>query len=85
MLKQVFGTDDVAFSACSLTLPAGSTCADATPKLRFFSSFSEAADENGRSRILVGIHFRRAVTEGIEHGRKIGRRATSLHLKPARN
>jgi hypothetical protein len=85
VLKQFFGTDDIVFSACSLTLPAGSTCTDATPKLRFFSSFSAAAEENGRSRILVGIHFRRAVTEGIEHGRKIGRRAASLYLKPVRN
>jgi hypothetical protein len=85
VLKQFFGTDDVAFSACSLTLPPGSTCTDATPKRRSFSSFSEAADENGRSRILVGIHFRRAVTEGIEHGRKIGRRAANLYLKPVRD
>ena len=82
VLKQFFGTDDIAFTACSLTLPAGSKCSDSSPKLRPFSSFSQAAAENGLSRILVGIHFRRAVNEGIEHGRKIGRRAANLYLKP---
>jgi uncharacterized FAD-dependent dehydrogenase len=50
--------------------------------LRSFSSFSEAAAENGESRILVGIHFRRAVEEGIEHGRKIAKRAVRLYLRP---
>jgi hypothetical protein len=77
-----FGTDAISFSACSLTLPAGSTCADASPKLRWYDSFSQAADENGISRILVGIHFRNAVDEGIAHGRRIGRRAAQLFLKP---
>jgi hypothetical protein len=84
VLKQFFGTDQIAFTACSLTLPAGSTCADPSPRLRSFDTFSEAAEENGLSRILVGIHFRRAVKEGIEHGRKIGRRAVSLFMRPVR-
>jgi len=82
VLKLFFGTDHIAFSACSLTLPEGSQCADAAPVLRSFSSFSEAAAENGESRILVGIHFRRAVEEGIEHGRKIAKRAVRLYLRP---
>jgi PAP2 superfamily len=83
VLAQFFGTDDIHFRACSLTLP-GRTCTDASPRLRSFRSFSEAAEENGLSRILVGIHFRRAVEEGIEHGRKIGRRAVQLYLRPVR-
>jgi uncharacterized FAD-dependent dehydrogenase len=32
------------------------------------------------SRILVGIHFRHAVEEGIEHGRKIARRAVNRYM-----
>jgi hypothetical protein len=47
-----------------------------------YSSFSQAADENGLSRILVGFHFRKAVTEGIEHGRKIGNGAFNHYLRP---
>jgi hypothetical protein len=81
-LKQFFGTDDIAFTACSLTLPAGSTCADPTPVMRSYESFSEAADENAVSRIYVGIHFRDAVETGVEHGRKIARHAAKRFLKP---
>ena len=72
ILRRFFHTDNIAFSTCSTTLPAGSTCNDPTPKKRFFTSFSQAAEENGRSRIYVGFHFRKAVEEGIKHGGKIG-------------
>jgi hypothetical protein len=82
VLKQFFGTDDIPFTACSLTLPAGSRCTDPVPALRSYGSFSEAAAENGESRILIGIHFRRAVEEGIQHGRKIGKRTVNLFLRP---
>lgn len=71
VLKRFFGTDDVAFSTCSLTL-SGATCADPSPTLRSYTSFTEAANENGLSRILVGFHFRNAVEQGIQQGRAIG-------------
>jgi hypothetical protein len=45
VLKQVFGTDDVSFTACSTTVGLGGTCTDATPVIRSCSSFSQAADE----------------------------------------
>jgi hypothetical protein len=82
VLKQFFGTDQISFQDCSMTLPAGSTCSDATPVSRSYSSFSEAAVENAYSRILIGFHFRKSVEEGIEYGRKIGKRAVNLYLKP---
>jgi hypothetical protein len=82
VLKQFFGTDRISFSACSLSLPAGSRCNDGAPVFRHYTSFSQAADENGVSRILIGIHFRRATEEGIQHGRKIAKRAVNLFLKP---
>jgi hypothetical protein len=81
VLKQVFGTDTMAFLACSETLPAGSRCNDPSPRLRSYSSFSQAADENAVSRILIGIHFRRAVEEGVVHGRKIAHRAVNLYFQ----
>ena len=40
---------------------------------RSFSSVQKAAIENAYSRMLVGIHFRRACTAGLEQGREIGR------------
>jgi hypothetical protein len=82
VLKRFFGTDRVAFSACSLTLPPGQTCFDASPVFRSYATFSEAAAENGLSRILVGYHFRRAVTEGIRHGRDIGNATVDRILQP---
>ena len=39
---------------------------------RKFWSFSEAARENGASRILAGIHFATAVQAGYEQGERIG-------------
>ena len=80
VLRDFFGTDDISFSACSLTLPPGSRCTDPSPVFRAYTNFSQAAEENGLSRILVGIHFRHAVREGIQHGRKIGNRAVNMLL-----
>ena len=82
VLQRFFGTDRVAFETCSLTLAAGKTCTDASPVLRRYTSFSQAAAENGLSRILVGFHFRKAVEEGIEHGRKVGNRAVDRFMRP---
>lgn len=81
VFRRFFGTDEISFETCSLTLPAGSTCNDATSVTRSFTSFSQAAEENALSRILVGFHFRNAVEQGIEHGRKIGNRAVNLFLR----
>ena len=83
IMKRVFGTDRVEFEVCSLTLPAGQTCDDTSPVTRSFRRISDAAAENGESRILVGFHFRHAVTDGIAHGRKIGNWAVSHFMRPA--
>ena len=40
---------------------------------RSFISVQKAANENAYSRMLVGIHFRRACTAGLAQGREIGR------------
>jgi hypothetical protein len=83
VLKQFFGTDQISFQDCGVTLPAGSTCSDPSPVLRSYTSFSQAAVENAYSRILIGFHFRKAVEEGTAYGRKIGERAVKLYLQPA--
>ena len=84
VLKQFFGTDQISFQDCGAALPAGSSCSDATPVLRWYTSFSQAAAENAYSRILIGFHFRKSVEEGTEYGGKIGRRAANLYLRPVR-
>jgi hypothetical protein len=78
VLKQVFGTDQVSFQDCGVMFPAGTTCNDSTPMLRSYTSFTQAADENAYSRILIGFHFRKATEEGTAYGRKIGERAATL-------
>ena len=77
VLKQVFG-DQVSFQDCSTTLPVGSRCDDPKPIMRSYTSFTQAADENAYSRVLVGFHFRNATKVGTEYGRQIGARAVTL-------
>ncbi len=84
VLSEFFGTDNIGFKTCSMTLPAGTRCTDASPVYRAYTSFSQAANENAVSRIYIGIHFRLAVEEGVKQGRKIGNRAVNLLLRPVR-
>jgi hypothetical protein len=56
----------VSFTACSMSIGIGLTCADPAPVFRSYASFSEAADENAVSRIYIGIHFRRAVEKASD-------------------
>ncbi|GAA1520225.1 vanadium-dependent haloperoxidase [Kribbella lupini] len=82
VLRGFFKTDRMNFSLCSFTLLPGSTCTDASPVIRHFTSFSQAADENARSRVMVGFHFSHATTEGTAHGLKIGRLTVGNYLQP---
>jgi hypothetical protein len=82
VLMRFFRTDQVRFATCSFTLLPGETCTDPSPVLRSYNSFSAASQENGLSRILVGFHFRKATTEGINHGAKIGNRTVNAFLRP---
>ncbi len=82
VLRQVFGTDHVSFTACSETLPAGQNCSDDDAVTRQFHSFSQAAAENGWSRVLIGFHFRHAVDTGIARGRRIGTYAVAHLMRP---
>jgi hypothetical protein len=82
VLRGFFGSDRAHFSICSFTLPAGETCTDPSPTLRWFHSFSGAAAENADARVLVGFHFRHATTSGTQHGAKIGRYVVKNFLTP---
>lgn len=85
IMQRVLRTDRVQFDVCSLTLPAGQTCDDPSPVTRSFNRLSDAAAENGESRVLVGFHFRHAVDDGIVHGRKVGTWAASHFMQPVRH
>jgi hypothetical protein len=68
VLIQNFG-DRTRFDVVSTTLP-GAT--------RAFQSLSDAAHENGMSRVYGGIHFMHAVQEGCRQGKSIGRVVSRL-------
>jgi hypothetical protein len=74
VLRRFFHDDDIAFTTTSGVPFAGIT--------RSFDSFSQAARENGKSRIYAGIHFRSAVEDGIKQGKQIGRFAFTHTLRP---
>ena len=78
VLKQMLGTDQVTFKDCGTTLPAGSRCDDPNPAMRTYNSFTQAADENAYSRVLIGFHFRNATRQGTAYGLAIGGQAATL-------
>ena len=92
VLADVFRTDQVTFDVCSYSFgispgPSAFTtennCGGASPITRTYHSFSQAAEENGLSRIWIGWHFRNAVEMGYKHGTHIGNRALNRLFKPA--
>ena len=76
VMARFFNTDFISFSMTSGAPYPGIT--------RKFWSFSEAARENGASRILCGIHFSTAVNAGYIQGERIGEWAFEHALQPAK-
>ena len=74
VLARCFETDFVNFSMTSGAPYPGIT--------RSFWSFSQAAQENGASRILAGIHFRTAVNAGYRQGEEMGTWVFEHALRP---
>jgi membrane-associated phospholipid phosphatase len=75
VMARFFNTDLVCFAMTSGEPNAGIT--------RKFWSFSQAARENGASRILCGIHFRTAVNAGYEQGERVGEWVFEHALRPS--
>jgi hypothetical protein len=76
VLAEFFGTDDIAFNSTS-DFPG------MTGVTRSFTSFSEAADENARSRMLAGIHWSFDNDDGVAAGRELGDYVVDNFLMPA--
>ena len=74
-LRRFFGTDAIAFTFVSDEFN-GTTKDDngnVRPYIpRSFSSLSQAEEENGQSRIYLGIHWAFDKTQGIAQGRNVG-------------
>ena len=73
ILRRFYGTDNIVFTFVSdelngITLDNNGNVRPLIP--RSFSSLSEAEEENGQSRIYLGIHWAFDKTEGITQGRR---------------
>jgi hypothetical protein len=73
-LRNFYGTDDIPFTFVSDELNGVTRDNQGLVRpllARSFSSLSEAEEENGQSRIYLGIHWRFDKTAGIEQGRRV--------------
>jgi hypothetical protein len=73
-LRRFYGTDNIAFTFMSdefngVTRGNDGNIRPATP--RSFTSLSQAEEENGQSRIYLGIHWSFDKTEGIAQGKRV--------------
>ncbi len=73
MLRNILGRDDISFTFVSDELN-GVTQYDGTTRPfapRSFTSLSQAEEENGQSRIYLGIHWSQDKVAGINQGRQV--------------
>jgi PAP2 superfamily len=74
-LRRFFGTDAIAFTFVSDEFNGTTKDDNGNVRpymLRSFSSLSQAEEENGQSRIYLGIHWSFDKTQGIAQGRNVG-------------
>ncbi len=87
VFRMFFGRDDVTFSFTSDEFNGVTRGADGEVRpvvTRRFTSFSQAEEENGQSRIYLGIHWAFDKTEGIAQGRRVGRYVMRNAFRPRR-
>jgi hypothetical protein len=73
-IRRFYGTDDIAFTFVSDEFNGVTKDHDGNVRpymARSFSNLSQAEEENGQSRIYLGIHWRFDKTEAIQQGRRV--------------
>ncbi len=79
VMRRYFGTDNVTFTAHT----DDPNLKGATPPVtRTFNSFTEAALENGRSRVYLGVHFQWDADHGFHSGNAVGEHVYDHALTP---
>lgn len=83
-LRNVYGTDAIPFTFVSEELDGEAHDAGGTrPRApRHFESLSQAEEENGQSRIWLGVHWEFDKTAGIAQGRKVADLVFRRHFRP---
>jgi hypothetical protein len=87
VLRRFYRTDDIAFTFVSDEWNGVTRDGDGNvrPRLpRHFESLSQAEEENGQSRIYLGIHWTFDKTEGIAQGRRVAEYVFENALRPLR-
>ncbi len=70
-MKTFYHTDNIAFTATTED-PHAARDANGIRRTRSFTSFTQAALENGRSRIYLGVHYQFDASGGYEIGTRVG-------------
>jgi hypothetical protein len=84
-LRKFFGRDDISFTFVSDELNGVTQDHDGNVRPlipRSFSSLSQAEDENGQSRLYLGIHWSFDKVEGIRMGNKVADWVFSHKFRP---
>jgi hypothetical protein len=86
-LRRFYGTDDIAFTFVSQEFNGETRDNDGNVRPlipRSFESLSQAEEENGQSRIYLGIHWSYDKTEGITLGREVADLVYENAFRPVR-
>jgi hypothetical protein len=84
-LRNFYGTDKIAFTFVSDEFNGSTRGADGSVRPlipRTFSSLSQAEEENGQSRIYLGIHWSFDKTAGIAQGRQVADHVFANTFRP---
>jgi len=85
MLRNFYRTDRIPFTFVSDEFNGVTKDNNGNVRLevkRSFSSLSQAEEENGRSRIYLGIHWAFDATEGIKQGNRVADYVFKNMLRP---
>lgn len=90
-----YPSDNAAAGAVAATVLAKATGSDnfnfniktygENPQIRSYTSFSQAATEEGEGRMLGGEHFRFSIDAGADLGRRVANKAISTYYPGTKN